>query len=144
MVGQLDPIRNEVVGEVPCGFCDGAEEGWALHPSHLQRRWYDNPDWFAGWLGQHIRKIVAVGKTDGESPEPIADIQLAEQDMQSGRSVMHVLEKPGKDLPDLLDSLRWGLEHSGFVNIHGQSADKTQTDGWKPGCGLGGVFTDIP
>ena len=29
---------------------------------------------------------------------------------------MHVLEKPGKDLPDLHDSLRWGLEHSGFVN----------------------------
>ena len=103
MVGQRDQGCHKVLGEVTCGFGDSAEERWTLYPSHLQCRRYDDPDRFSGRLGQDIRKIVAVGKADGESPEPIADIQLAEQDVESGRRIMHILEKPREDFSNLLD-----------------------------------------
>jgi hypothetical protein len=55
--------------------------GRALNPPHLNCRWYHNPAWLPRFLWEDIRKIVAVGFLDDETPEAVTDVELQKQNV---------------------------------------------------------------
>ena len=56
-----------------------AEMGRALDQPHLNCRWHHNLTWLPRLLGEDIRKIVAVGFLDDETPESVTDVELGKQ-----------------------------------------------------------------
>jgi hypothetical protein len=76
-------------GEEPKPLCKvatclggGAEEGGAGGPSHLECSW-DNKANFLGWLAwelwEDMAELLLLVSGDAHSPEPIFDVQFAEE-----------------------------------------------------------------
>ena len=53
---------------------------------------YHNSTWLALGLWEDVGEVEAVRFLHNESPEPITDIELGEQDVQAGRRVSHVVQ----------------------------------------------------
>jgi hypothetical protein len=62
--------------------------GRALDPPQLNCRWHHNLTWLPRFLGEDIRKIVAVGFLDDETPESVTDVELGKQNVhRCGHSI---------------------------------------------------------
>jgi hypothetical protein len=90
--GELNVVVNEVLGEVSGRLRDRAKQRWALHPAHLDGGGNHNSTWLALGLWEDIGEVEAVRFLHNESPKPITDIKLGEQDVQAGRRVSHVVQ----------------------------------------------------
>ncbi len=53
---------------------------------------HHNSTWLALGLWEDVGEVDAVRFLHNESPEPITDIELGEQDVQAGRRVSHVVQ----------------------------------------------------
>ena len=76
--GEVDFGVHQVVGDISCRFCNGAEQGWAPDPSHLHCRRHHDPHWLPLALQEDICKVEAVHRLYNEALEAVADVQLAE------------------------------------------------------------------
>ena len=71
-----------------------AEMGRALNTPHLNCRWNHNLTW--------LRKVVAVGFLDNETPESVTDVELREHNVQPRWCVLHIMQQSREHLPNLL------------------------------------------
>jgi hypothetical protein len=92
MIRQRGVVVNQKLGDISSGLCHCTEQWRAFDPPHLHRRRDDYPRWLPGGLGQYIRKVETVCTTDNQAPKTVADVELAEQDVEARVGIVHELQ----------------------------------------------------
>ena len=72
--GEVDFGVHQVLGDVLCRFCNGAEQGWALDPYDSHCRRHHNPHWLPLELREVLCKVEAVLRSYNEVPEAVTDV----------------------------------------------------------------------
>ena len=71
---KIDVGIHQVLGDVTCRFCHGAEQGWALYPPHLHCRGHHDLHWLPLLLWEDILKVETVLWPNGEAPKAVTDV----------------------------------------------------------------------
>jgi hypothetical protein len=95
IVGQHYGIVHKVLGEVPDGLHDCAEQGRALNPACLDHHWHHNLTWFTLGLRKGAYAKLWLSVLDKQVSESITDVQFQKQNVKICRRISHVVQQLG-------------------------------------------------